>query len=71
MDIGKLNELVSNGTIKSFEVKNIPEAGEEVVDGYSAHCNSDCLVITFSNNEILVVTSITTGSRSDAILKVE
>lgn len=71
MDLNKLEELVKNGTIKSFVTKNVPEAGQETVEGYSDHCNSDCLVITFPDGETLTVTSITTGSRSDAILRIE
>lgn len=71
METDKLKKLVDTGVIKAFEVKNVPEAGQEVTNGYSEHCNSDCLLITFNNDEVLTLTSVTTGSRSDAILKVE
>lgn len=59
MSNATLDNLVRSGTIKSYEYMNLDQDGNF---GSSANRNTERLVLTFNNEEILVIDTFCSGS---------
>ena len=62
----KLNELVTNGAIKSYVLINVDEDGN--VGKTSNFRNTERLTLLFGNGESLTINTFCSGSAEDTVL---